>query len=105
VISIISRLGKVQRQAFVDELQKSFNGDSETAALNIRVEQGANELILTGSSAKDAPPKMLRSMTAAEFGDGSNNKLCRAGFHGLHVRNSPSSSGTFISFNCGKTSH
>jgi hypothetical protein len=101
-----ARLGarKGQRQAFVDELQKSFNGDSETAAINIRVEQGADELILTGSSAKDIPPKMLRSMTAAGFGDGTSNKLCSVGFHGLRVRSSPSSSGTLISFNCGKTS-
>jgi hypothetical protein len=94
-----------QRQAFVDELQKSFNGDSETAALNIRVEHGTNELIMTGSSAKDVPQKMLRSMLAAEFGDGSSNKLCGVGFRGLRVRSSPSSSGTFISFNCGKTSN
>jgi hypothetical protein len=96
---------KVQRQAFVDELQRNFNSDSGIASLNIRVEQGANELIMTGSSANDVPPKMFRSMIAAEFGNGSNNKLCDVGFHGLRVRTRPSSSGTLISFNCGKTSH
>jgi hypothetical protein len=82
----------------------NFNDDSEISD-NIRVEQGADELILTGSSTKDVPPKMLRSMLAGEFGDGSSNKLSGIGFHGIRVRTSPSSSGTFISFNCRKTSH
>jgi hypothetical protein len=95
---------KGQRQAFVDELQRSFNGDSETAALNIWVEQGADELILTGSSANDVPLKMFRSMISAEFGDGTSNKLCSVGFHGLRVKSNSSSSGAFIPFNCGKTS-
>jgi hypothetical protein len=96
---------KGQRQTFVDELQNRFDSDSGVASLGIRVEQGANELILTASSANDVPPKLFRSMLAAEFGDGSNNKLCDVGFHGLRVRSSTSNSGTFISFNCGKTSH
>jgi len=94
-----------QRQAFVDQLQKSFNSDSEIAALGIHVEQGANELVLTSSSVKDVPTKVFRSMLADEFGDGSSNKLCGVGFRGLRVRSDPSTSGVFLSFNCGKTSH
>jgi hypothetical protein len=40
----MSRFGaqRGQRQAFVDELQKSFNGDLGIVALDIRVEQGTN---------------------------------------------------------------
>jgi len=94
-----------ERQEFVDELQKSFNSDSEVAALGIRVEQGTDELILTSSSANDVPPKIFRSMFAAGVGDVSSNNLCGVGFRGLRVRSSPSSSGVFISFNCGKASH
>ena len=94
---------KGQRQAFVDELQQKFSSDSGIASLDILVEQGAGELILTSPSANEVPIKLLRSMIADS--DDSNSNLCSIGFHGLRVRSSPSSSGRFITFNCGKTSH
>lgn len=71
-----------QRQAFVDKLQASLNSGAESEG-DIQVEQGADVLILTGASAKDVPPKMFRSMFEAEFGDGSDNKLCSVGFRAL----------------------
>jgi hypothetical protein len=92
-----------QRQEFVDQLQNRFNSDSEVAALGIHVEQAADELILTSSSAKDVSPQVFRSMLVQQFSDSSGNKLCNVGFRGLRVRTSPSSGGTFISFGCGKT--
>jgi len=94
---------KGQRQAFVDVLQQRFSSDSGIASLDIRVEQGAGELILTSPSAKDAPIKLLRSMITDS--DGGTGNLCGIGFQGLRVRSSSSSSGRFISFNCGKTSN
>jgi hypothetical protein len=94
---------KGQRQAFVNELQQRFNNDSGIASLDILVEQGTGELILTSPSAKDAPIKLLRSMIADS--DDDTRHLCGIGFYGLRVRSSPSSSGRFISFNCGKTSN
>jgi hypothetical protein len=102
-----ARLGalKGQRQQFVEQLQNSFSSDPEVAALGIRVEQAVDELIMTAPSSANVSPKLLRSVVSSEFGDGSSNKLCGVGFHGLRVRSSPSSNGTFISFDCGKTNH
>jgi hypothetical protein len=67
----------------------------------IQATQEHNEIVLTGSFAKDLSPQMMRAMWASKFDDQTKSNLCGIGFRGLRERTDARSRGTFISFGCG----
>jgi hypothetical protein len=88
-----------QRQEFVDNLQ---GGLQRSGIDDIRVALSGHKLVLTGSSAKDVPPRALRALIQ-QVADEDRAKLCSIGFSSVQARSNISSTGIIVPLSCKNT--